>query len=281
MTAALVLTGRRRAAPPLLVIVSLGIIVFAVLGALFGQLVFPDATKTDILNSLQPIGAPGHPLGTDQLGRDVLALTVAGTFSSVAGPVVIALGAAIIGVLLGSIAGYFGGVIDFAGSRLADLLLALPVVLVGIVVAGILGSGYWMTVFLLLVLFSPTDFRIARSAVIEQRPRPYIEAARLSGTSSLRILAVHVLPNILPLIVANFLLNIAFAIVSMSSLSFLGLGVPDGTADWGRQLTDAQAVIGSNPAAMIVPALLIVLVACAANIVGDWISERTGGIGAN
>jgi peptide/nickel transport system permease protein len=145
------------------------------------------------------------------------------------------------------------------------------------VVAGVLGSGYWMTVLLLIVLFSPTDFRIARSAVIEQRSKPYIEAARLGGTGTTRTLAVHVLPNIVPLVAANFLVNVAFAIVSLSSLSFLGLGVPDGTADWGRQLTDAQMVIGANPAAMIVPAALIVLVACAVNLVGDRLAERAGG----
>ena len=257
--------------------VSLAVLVVVALAAAFGELLFPGATRPDILNALQPVGTPGHPLGTDQLGRDVLALSVAGTSSAVVGPVVIALGSAAIGVLLGSIAGFFGGFFDFVASRAADLLLALPVVLVGIVVAGVLGSGYWMTVLLLVVLFSPTDFRIARSAVIEQRPRPYIEAARAGGTGRLRTLGVHVLPNILPLVFANFLVNVAFAIVALSSLSFLGLGVPDGTADWGRQLTDAQAVIGANPAAMLVPALLIVIVACAVNLVGDRLSQAAGG----
>ncbi len=268
---------RRRGGFSPVIVASVTVLVVTAFAAIFGTLLFPDATKPDILNSLRPVGTPGHLLGTDQLGRDVFALSVAGTFSAVVGPVVIALGAAVFGVVLGGIAGYFGGVLDFLGSRIADLLLALPVVLVGIVVAGILGSGYWMTVLLLLVLFSPTDFRIARSAVLEQKHRPYIEAARMGGAGSMRVLAVHVLPNIMPLVLANFLINIAFAIVSLSSLSFLGLGVPDGTADWGRQLTDAQAVIGANPAAMITPALLIVLVACAVNLVGDRLSERAGG----
>nr|WP_243847290.1 ABC transporter permease subunit [Microbacterium ulmi] len=204
-------------------------------------------------------------------------MSVAGAASSLGGPITIAVGAAVIGVVFGSVAGYWRGPVDAVFSRATDLLLALPVVLVAIVVAGILGSGYWLTVALLIVLFSPTDYRIVRSAVIEQRPRPYIEATRLSGTSAARTLAVHVLPNVLRLVVANLLLNIAFAIVSLSSLSFLGLGVPDGTADWGRQLTDAKLVLGENPAAMIVPAVLIVLVASAVNILGDWLSEKAGG----
>lgn len=278
MTVAL-LIARRTRRMPIAVLVSLVILALTAIAVLVGQLVFPDATRADILNALQPIGTPGHPLGTDQLGRDVVALSVAGTFSAIAGPIVIACGSAVLGATMGIIAGYFGGVVDFVGSRVSDLLFALPVVLVGVVVAGVLGSGYWMTVFLLLVLFSPTDFRIARAAVIEQKPKPYIEAARLSGIRVPRILAIHVLPNIVPLMLANLLINIAFAIVSLSSLSFLGLGVPDGSADWGRQLTDAQAVIGSNPAAMIVPALLIVLVACAVNIVGDWLASKADGGG--
>lgn len=265
-----------RRVPPL-VLASMLVLALTAIGVLLGTLLFPSATRPDILNVLQPAGSAGHPLGTDQLGRDVLALTVAGTFNAVVGPFVIALGSALIGLTLGSIAGYFGGLLDFTLSRTADLLFALPVVLVGIVVAGVLGSGYWMTVLLLVVLFSPTDFRITRSAVIEQKPKPYIEAARIGGTGTVRILAVHVLPNILPLVLANFLVNIAFAIVSLSSLSFLGLGVPDGTADWGRQLTDAQASFGTNPAAMLVPAVLIIVVATAVNIVGDWFSERAGG----
>lgn len=268
---------RRRRLPPPLVASSMAVLALAALAVLLGGTLFPDATRSDILNALQPVGTPGHPLGTDQLGRDVLALSVAGAASSIVGPVVIAVGSAVIGVVFGSIAGYWRGIVDFATSRVADLLLALPVVLVGIVVAGILGSGYWLTVALLVVLFSPTDFRLVRSAVIEQRPRPYIEAARIGGVSSPRTIAVHVLPNVMPLVVANLLLNIAFAIVATSSLSFLGLGVPDGSADWGLQLTDAQAVLGRNPAAMITPAVLIVLVACAVNIVGDWLAGRAGG----
>lgn len=262
---------------PAAVAVSLVTLALAMLAALCGQLLFPDATKADIAVVLAPAGSPGHPLGTDQLGRDVFALSVAGAFSAIVGPVVIALGSALLGVIGGTLAGYFGGALDFVASRIADLCFALPVVLVGVVVAGVLGTGYWTTVLLLVVLFSPTDFRIARAAVLEQKPRPYIEAARLAGTSVPRILWVHVLPNILPLVFANLLINIAYAIVSLSSLSFLGLGVPAGSADWGLQLADAQAVIGANPAAMLVPALLIVLVACAVNIVGDWLVARIGG----
>nr|WP_243751866.1 ABC transporter permease [Leucobacter weissii] len=176
--------------------------------------------------------------------------------------------------MLGTLAGYRRGVVDFAVSRWSDLLFALPVVLVAIVVVGVFGAGYWLTVALLILLFSPSDIRIVRAAVLEQSARPYIESARVAGVGSGRIMFVHILPNVLPLVVTNLLLNVAFALVALSSLSFLGLGVPPGSADWGRQLADGRLIMADNPAAVWVPALLIIAVACAVNLLGDWLSER-------
>lgn len=267
---------RRRGpkAPSWLIVAAIAIVVLAFVLAAFGPLIAPDATRQDILDSLLPVGSPGHPLGTDQLGRDVFQLAVAGASSAIVGPLVIALGSCVIGVSLGMLAGYRGGWIDVVISRWTDLLLALPVVLVAIVVVGILGSGYWMSVALLIVLFSPSAIRLARAAVSEESTRPYIEAARVAGIGQTRIMAVHILPNVLPLAVTNLLLNTAFALVALSSLSFLGLGIAPGSADWGRQLADGWQVMTTNPAAVITPTVLIVLVACAINLVGDWLGER-------
>lgn len=256
---------------------ALVIVVLAALAALLGPLVFPHATRNDILSALEPAGSPGHLLGTDQLGRDVLRLAVVGARSALIGPLLIASASALLGLALGSLAGWFRGWLDFLLSRTADLLLSLPVVLVAIVVAGVLGSGYWVNVGLLALLFLPSDFRLVRATVIEQRNRPYVEAARLGGTGTVRTITRHVLPNVLPLELANFLVNIAFAIVSMTSLSFLGLGVKVGAADWGLQLKDAQDLLGQNSAAMLTPAILTVVVACAVNLLGDRLGDRVSG----
>jgi peptide/nickel transport system permease protein len=129
-------------------------------------------------------------------------------------------------------------------------------------------------VVLLIVLFSPSDIRIVRAGVLEQASRPYIEAAQMLSLSRWRIMFRHLLPNVANLIVTNVMLNVAFALVAFSSLSFLGVGVAPGTADWGRQLTDNRAIMFDNPASVIVPAVLIIVVASAANIVGDWLGER-------
>ncbi|MET0855093.1 MAG: ABC transporter permease [Microterricola sp.] len=274
------LGGRGRAGrtarrwPAASVAVSLTLLALAVLAVLLSPVVSEQALAQDIMLARLPIGTPEHLLGTDELGRDVLLLSVAGSASSLVGPFCIALGSAVLGLLLGSLAGYHRGVTDAVIGRWSDLLLALPVVLVAIVVAGVFGGGYWWTVALLIVLFSASDIRIVRAAVTEQAALPYVESAQVLGLSSRRIMFGHILPNVLPLAVTNMLLNAAMAIVALSSLSFLGLGVAAGSADWGRQLADGRAIMADNPAALFAPALLIIAVACAINVVGDWLLPR-------
>tara|TARA_R110002124_G_scaffold157845_1_gene324872 strand:- start:1657 stop:2514 length:858 start_codon:yes stop_codon:yes gene_type:complete len=269
--------SRRR--HPVAVWLSLALLGVAAFLVLFGNLIAPDATAQSILDSLLPPGSPGHLLGTDELGRDVLALTIAGAASALVGPVCVALGSMLLGILLGTVSGYLRGPIDFIIGRWTDLLFSLPLLLAAIVVAGVFGAGYWMTVLLLILLFSPSDIRIVRAGVMEQAARPFVEAAQMLSLSKARIMFTQVLPNVSSLIITNSMLNVAFALVAFSSLSFLGVGVAPGTADWGRQLTDGRAIMVDNPAAVLVPALLIIGVASAANLVGDWLGQvltRTG-----
>ena len=143
-----------------------------------------------------------------------------------------------------------------------------------LLVAGLVDGGYWVTVLVLLVLFSPTDIRVARAAVMAQAARPYIESARVLQLSRFRIMFRHILPNVLPIALATMLLNVAFALVAMSALSFLGFGVGPGTPDWGRQLSDGRDLIGQNWGAVVVPGLLIIITAAAINLMGDWLQER-------
>ena len=232
------------------------------------------ATAQSILDALLPPGSPGHPLGTDELGRDVLLLTLAGTGSAVAGPVVIAVGSMVLAVVFGTLAGYLGGAVDAIVGRVVDVLLSLPVMLVAIVVAGLFGAGYWVTVVMLIVLFCPSDIRIVRAGVTEQAPRPYVEAAQMLSLSPARIMYRHIVPNVWPLILTNLMLNLGIALVTLSSLSFLGIGVAPGTPDWGRQIADGRSVMADNPAMLLVPAVLIVLVTMAINLLGDHLGER-------
>lgn len=247
-------------------------IVFIV--AAISPLLIEAATKQSILDALLPPGSPGHLLGTDELGRDVLLLTLAGTGSAIVGPVVIATGSMLLAIIFGTLAGYLGGTVDAIIGRIVDVLLSLPVMLLAIVVAGIFGAGYWVTVTLLVILFSPSDIRIVRAGVTEQVPRPYVEAAQMLSLSRARIMYRHIVPNVWPLIFANLMLNLGIALVTLSSLSFLGIGVAPGTPDWGRQIADGRSVMADNPAMLLIPALLIVLVTMAINLLGDHLSER-------
>ncbi|WP_062301032.1 ABC transporter permease [Demequina subtropica] len=270
---------RRRRRVPVGVAIALGVLALVVLAAAFGNLLFDEAMRQDVLSSTLPPGSPAHPFGTDELGRDVLQMAVAGTASALVGPVVVAIGSMLLGVILGTLAGYEKGWLDTLIGRWTDLLLAVPVLLAAIVVSGVMGGGYWVTVALLVVLFSPSDIRIVRAGVLEQSARPYIEAAQMLSLSRWRVMFRHILPNVTSLVVTNMMLNVAFALVAFSSLSFLGVGVAPGTADWGRQLTDGRAIMFQNPAAVFLPALLIVVVAVCVNLVGDWIGQRLSQVG--
>lgn len=256
------------------VVVSTIFLTLVILVAAISPFLTEAATQQSILDSLLPPGSPGHLLGTDELGRDVLLLTLAGTGSAIAGPFVIASGSMVIAVIVGTLAGYLRGTIDWAVGRVVDILLSLPVMLVAIVVAGIFGAGYWVTVLMLIALFAPSDIRIIRAGVTEQAPRPYVEAAQMLSLSPARIMYRHIVPNVWPLVMTNFMLNLAIALVTLSSLSFLGIGVAPGTPDWGRQITDGRGLMGDNPAMMLVPAVLIVLVTMAINVLGDHLGER-------
>ncbi|MGI8333851.1 ABC transporter permease [Actinomadura scrupuli] len=259
--------------PAVTTVLSVAILAVVAVCALAGGLLAPHALDQHLYTGVVGAGVDGHLLGTDQLGRDIAELSLAGARSALAGPLLVACGSMVIGVLLGTVAGYHGGLVDLLAGRYADLLLALPAVLLSIVIAGLLGGGYWLTVGVLIVLFSPSDVRLVRASVIEQVSRPYIESARVLGIGPWRIMFRHITPNIVPIVAANLLLNVAFALVALSSLSYLGLGVPPGAPDWGRQLADGRQLLGDNPLASIVPGLLIIFTATAVNLLGDRMSE--------
>ncbi|MDP9863330.1 MULTISPECIES: ABC transporter permease [Streptosporangium] len=258
---------------PVSVAAAFAVLLAVAVAAVSAPWLVPDATGQDLMLGIAGPG-PGHPLGTDDLGRDVLQLLVAGARTAVPGALCVAVGSMLIGNLVGLPAGYLGGWVDALAMRWADLMFSLPALLVAIVVAGVLGGGYGLAIAVLVVLFAPTDTRVVRGAVLEQRHRPYVEAARLKNLSAWRIMTRHVWPNIAPVALANAFLNFAYALVSLASLSFLGLGVPAGSPDWGRTLSDNRTQLLANPWAVIAPGLAIIATAAALNIVGDWLYER-------
>jgi peptide/nickel transport system permease protein len=266
------LSSTRR--PHLVIWTCVAVVLAVGVAAAFGHLIAPQDPNTQNLLTGTSHPSSSHLLGTDNLGRDILSRVIAGARTAIVGPLIIALGSVLIGGSLGLVAGYLGGRTDWLLMRWVDLMYALPALLIAIVVVGVLGGGYWLSVLLLLLLSAPYDTRVIRGATLEQKGKLYVEAARTLGASSGRIMFWHIRPNITPIMVANSFLNVAFNIVNLAALSFLGLGVAPGTPDWGRMLADNRELVTVNPAAAIAPGVAIVIAAASVNLLGDYVHER-------
>lgn len=251
-----------------------GVIAAVLLSTVAGAALAPhSAGAQDLL-----LGATGpggdHPLGTDDLGRDVLSRLIVGARTAVVGPAVIAFASMLLGGAIGLVAGFRGGLTATVIMRVSDLVYALPGMLVAIVVAGVVGGGYWVAVGVLIVLFSPYAARLVRAAVLEQCSRPYVEAARLLGTSGTRIMLRELLPNVRGIALANAFLSFAYALVGLSALSFLGIGVGSGTPDWGRMLAESRSYLDLNAWAAVAPGIALSVLAGTVTLLGDRLEER-------
>jgi peptide/nickel transport system permease protein len=273
-------TRRRRGRFPIFIGVCFFVLFAVVVMAIFRTWITPQdpGAQDPILGLTKPNG--DNWLGTDTLGRDVFSRTIAGARTALMGPFIIAAASMLIGDLLGLWAGYRGGRVDATIMRWVDLMWAIPSLLIIIVVAGAMGGGYWLAVGLLVVLTIPFDTRIVRGATLEQTPRPYVEAAKALGVSDKRIMIFHIWPNVAAVAIANAFLVFSGSLVILAGLSFLGLGPPAGTADWGLMLSEGRQFLFANPVGTLVPGLMIVLTATAANLIGDWIYELLSRRGA-
>ena len=265
---------RRRARPPVMVVLAACVVVAVVVCAILTQAIAPDsASQPNLVTGVQTPSS-AHWLGTDQLGRDVLSRLIVGARSALIGPIIVAVGALLIGNAFGLAAGYLGGSVDAVIMRCADVMYALPPLLIALVASGVLGGGYVAAIIVLTLLFAPYDARLVRGATLAVRRLPYVEAAQILGVSRVRVMLFEIWPNVAGIAIANFFINFAYALVALVSLSYLGLGVPPGTPDWGSMLSDAEGLLFSNPASAIAPAVMIILTAASMSILGDVLYER-------
>ncbi|HEY2876022.1 MAG TPA: ABC transporter permease [Reyranella sp.] len=206
-----------------------------------------------------------YPLGTTNLGRDIYAQLVHGTESALTVGLTAALIVALVGTVVGLVAGYFGGWIDALLMRIADMALSLPFLPFVIVMIGFLGPSTSNIVLAVVLLLWPNSARVIRAQVLSLRERAYVEAARVTGASQIRILFVHIAPNILPLSFVYAAIAIGWAIITEASVSFLGFGDPDNIS-WGMMLQDAfasQALSRGQYAWFVPPGVCIILIVVA------------------
>lgn len=251
-------------------IVCMVVLAVIVLGAVLAPWIAPyDPTLGSVLRRLKPVGTPGHILGTDELGRDMLSrLLFGGRLSLLMGfvPVLLALA---IGGTLGTVAGFMGGRVNALIMRAADVVFAFPSVLLAVAIAGALGPGVYNALVALTVVLVPPLVRVTEAATTQVRNLDFVEAARGSGAGGFTIIRVHVLGNILGpvLVYATSLLSVA--VIMAAGLSFIGLGARPPEAEWGLMLNTLRNAIYSQPLNAALPGILIFVVSLSFNLLSD------------
>ncbi|AYA06540.1 ABC transporter permease subunit [Rahnella aquatilis] len=233
----------------------------------------PDPDATDLLNRLLRPFSPGHWLGTDPLGRDMLSRLLWGTRVSLAMGVCATLLAALFGTLIGLVAGYAGGKTDSLLMRLIDMLMAFPYILLALVIVTVLGPGLLNALYAISVVNIPFFARNIRGLTVGLRQRDFIQAARLSGKNHLQILLTEVLPNMMPVVVVTMSTTVGWMILETAGLSFLGLGTQPPNADLGSMLGQGRAQMFSAPHVSIVPGLTIFILVMSFNLLGDGVRD--------
>jgi len=281
--------GQRMAAHPL-ALASAGVLVLlaalVLAEPLFARAMGTDSAAQDLLNRMQGPSA-AHPLGTDDLGRDLFLRLLEGGRVSIGIGLVVAVGAAVIGTAVGLLAGYFGGVIDALLMRITDGIIALPKLPLLIVLAAVdvtkLGLpadwaqspmlSFWRIAAIIALVGWTTAARLVRGATLSVREREFVRAAVALGARPPRVMFVHILPNVMGPIVVSTTLSVGGIILLESVLSFLGLGIQPPMASWGNMLTNAQDLIWSAPALAVWPGLMIFVTVICCNFLGDGLQD--------
>ena len=256
-------------------LVGLSILGMVLLCAVFAPAIAPfDPNEQDILNSLAPPFSGEHVLGTDRLGQDVLSRIIYGSRVALTVSFGAAAGAAAIGVPLGMAAGFLGRTVESAVLVLADIILSIPFILLALVVMSVLGASLANLVICFAAVRWAQFARVAYALSLELREKDYVMACRAGGISLPRTLLVHVAPNMLGPISVIATLELAYAILMESGLSFLGLGAPPEVPSWGGMLQEGRDELDTAWWLTTSPGLAIMAAAIGCNFIGDWIRDR-------
>ncbi len=254
-------------------VVALIFILFLLIVAALGPEIAPyDANQPDYNNLLSPPSAE-HIWGTDEFGRDIFSRLLAGTRLSLLSALSATIVGASIGIILGLLAGYYGGWINALVMRGSDVLFAFPDILLAIAIVAIIGPGMVNVVIAVAVFTIPSFARIVRSATLTVKEAQYVEVARSIGCKDRRILWIHVFPGTVQSMIVNFTMRVGTAILAASSLSFLGFGANVTEPDWGAMLSQGRNYLNTAPYIVLFPGMLIFLTVLAFNLLGDGLRD--------
>ena len=255
-------------------VIGLGLLGVVILIGIFAPMLIPFEQSTKMYMTAR-LSSPSlaHPFGTDQLGRDLLFRVLLGARTSLEIAVTAVVTSVVLGLPLGMVSGYFGGQIDNVLMRLVDTLLAFPALLLALTISAVLGPNTQNTIIAIGVAFTPYLARIIRGEALRVAQMPYVEAARASGTTNLMILIRHVLPNIMPPVIVQSTISLAFAILAEAGLSFLGLGTQPPAASWGLMIQASRDQLDIAPWTAVVPGLAVALTVLGLNMFGDVLRD--------
>ncbi len=253
-------------------VIGLSLVVLLVVVALAAPLLAPRDPQTTSMVTLNPPGTPGHPLGTDNLGRDILSGVLWGSRVSLTVGVCAAATAVLLGVFIGSLAGFYGGWADAVLGRITELFQVIPRFVLALLVVALFGSGLWKLIAVIGILSWPQAARVVRGQVMALRGAAYVDAARVLGLRNARIIFSEILPNVLAPVVVIGSLDVAGAILLEASLGFFGLGDPN-LVSWGMMLNNAQAHLREAWWMSVFPGLGISLAVLGFNLMGDGLND--------
>lgn len=271
--------GRAFALARRLPLLSITVIAVALLAAILAPWIAPcDPTAVDLLRRFAPPvwmdgGTSSHLLGSDDLGRDVLSRLIWGARVSMLVAISCVVSDAILGTVIGIAAGYMGGRVDSVLMRIADILLALPYLLIALVVVSVVGASLVNVILIIVVLRWAALSRIVRGEAMMLKQREFVSLAKVAGMKPARIMWRHILPNVMNSVVVVSTLGVGAVILFESVLSFLGVGVPPPSPSWGGMVADGRNYLTSAWWVSLFPGLVITAVCLAANLCGDWLRE--------
>lgn len=256
-----------------LAVVGLGIVVFFIIIAIIAPIIAPYSFKDQVLADRMLPPSSEHWFGTDDFGRDIFSRIVYGARISLWVGFFSVLGSVVAGTLLGIVAGYYGRWVDAIISRIFDIMLAFPSILLAIAVVSILGPSLQNALIAIAVINIPNFGRLVRSKVLSVKQEEYIMAARAVGMKDSRILLRHILPNSISPVIVQATLAIATAIIEAAALGFLGMGAQAPTPEWGKMLADSKNYITQAPWTLFFPGVAIMLTVLGFNLMGDGLRD--------